>query len=335
MSVLRFATIADADHAVGVIALVNSLRLLGYLERVTVLDLGLTPTQRRLLAPECDLKPRPAVPSHPWLLVPAACRAASEDAGPDDVVVYVDCDVIVTAPLDEVLAHARAGRVVAYVDQFTPDRRFPEWADRLGLAGPLRLQPYANAGFVVFVPARHGGFLDRWEQRCAALDGTPIDLRDTTFAGPWALPDQDVLNAMLMTELPPEAVALLPSARMAQGRDDLILTRVVDPARLRCERDGSGMDMLHSVGRPKPWQPGAATDLHRSAYLTLLRRLLVDPDLALAAPDDVEPWLRPGRAGALALRRLTLSDRLRTATRGVRRRVGLVRRSSAPRPPSP
>ena len=49
-----FFTIADATYFLGLVALVNSLRLQGHADPITVLDLGLRAEQREALKTECD-----------------------------------------------------------------------------------------------------------------------------------------------------------------------------------------------------------------------------------------------------------------------------------------
>ena len=49
-----FFTIADANYFLGLVALVNSLRLQGHADPITVLDLGLQTDQREALETECD-----------------------------------------------------------------------------------------------------------------------------------------------------------------------------------------------------------------------------------------------------------------------------------------
>jgi len=327
MSAVRFATMADADHAVGVVALVNSLHGLGHTERVTVLDLGLTAAQRAELAPWCDFVAAPERPRHPWLLVPAACLAAAPGAA---VVVYLDSDIIVTAPLDEIIAEARAGRLCAFVDVLA-DRWFPDWADRFALDAPLRRQPYVNAGFVALSTSLHETLLRRWGERCAELPDDAIRIDAFCLDDPCGLPDQDVLNAMLMSEVPPGQLAILPASEIAQGRDQLVATRVVDRDTLACRRGGTRCVLLHAFGAPKPWQSAARRDLPRTAYLVLLRQLLSGPDLAVRTQEPLVQWLRPGWRGTVAFHAATTSDAVRTRTRGVRQRLGIVSRSSAAR----
>ena len=330
MNDVGFVTMADADHATGAVALVNSLRLLGHDGSITVLDLGLTAAQRRELSSECQIVPAPDHPRHPWLLVPAACLAAAPGAA---VVVYLDSDIIVTAPLDEIIAEARAGQVCAFVDVLA-DRWFPDWADRLALDAPLRRQPYVNAGFVAFSTSVHEALVRRWGERCAALPGDDIRIDAFCLDDPCGLPDQDVLNAMLMSELPSGRLAAFPAAEIAQGRDQLAATRVIDRDTLACRRESARCVLLHSFGAPKPGQPGSRRDLPRTAYLVLLRRLLTGRGLAVHTQEPLVPWLRPGWRGVVTLHVTTAWDAVRTRTRGVRGRLGLVTRSSAARRPS-
>ena len=328
MNDVGFVTMADADHATGVVALVNSLRLLGHDESFTVLDLGLTASQRRELSTECAIVAAPDHPRHPWLLAPSACLAV--DAA---IVVYLDCDTLVTTRLDDIFADARAGRVVAFAD-FLADRWFAEWETAFGLEDPLRRQPYVNAGFVALSTQAHCDLLTRWSARCARLHDESVRITAIDFDDPCALPDQDALNALLMSEVPAECAVAYPASAVAQGRDQLVATRVVDQGGLRCERDGTRVRLLHAFGTPKPWQRAASRDLPRDAYLKLLRRCLAGPDLAIRTTEPLVPWLRPGAMGALTFRAATVWDACRGRTRGLRRRVGLVSRRSDARRPS-
>ena len=123
-----FFTIADDDHYLGLVAMVNSLRRQGHHDPVTVLDLGLTDAQRAELRGECTLvEPRPDSPSNPWLLAPQICQAR-----PARVVVYLDADVIVTEPLGDLLEAAAQGAICAFPD--VRDRWFPQWHEIFDLA---------------------------------------------------------------------------------------------------------------------------------------------------------------------------------------------------------
>ncbi|MFN8024873.1 MAG: hypothetical protein U0W40_00520 [Acidimicrobiia bacterium] len=128
---MQYCTVAGALLP-GLVALVNSLRLTGHHEPVHVLDLGLTGAQRATLARECTFADPPdGPPRHPWLFEPCAC--AGVDA---EVVVYVDADVIVVRPLDDLVALAADGGVVAFPDE-QEDRWFAEWDAVFELLGPV------------------------------------------------------------------------------------------------------------------------------------------------------------------------------------------------------
>ena len=130
---VRFFTLSDARYFPGLVALVNSLRLQGRTDPITVLDLGLHDVQREALRAECDLVVPPALtPRHPWLLEPQACMLREAET-----VVYVDADIIVTDSLDRVIDAARNGRICVYAD-VPPTRWFADWEHVFGLGGPPR-----------------------------------------------------------------------------------------------------------------------------------------------------------------------------------------------------
>jgi hypothetical protein len=67
----RFFTFGTANYFPGVVALINSLRLLGHGEEVVVLDEGCTPRQQERLRRHCTLVTRPhAQTASPALLKP-------------------------------------------------------------------------------------------------------------------------------------------------------------------------------------------------------------------------------------------------------------------------
>jgi hypothetical protein len=303
-----FCTIADATYFPGLVALVNSLRLHGHHERVTVVDLGLSDRQRREVASECDfVSPPRAV--HAWLLAPQALAAVGAD-----VAVYLDCDVVVTAPLDDVFDDARVGKLCAFPDRLA-DRWFAEWEDLFHLPTAPRRQPYRNAGFVALAPAAFPGLLDRWTELCAALEGTAVDELAVDHRAPAGLPDQDALNALLMSVVDPGCIAPYDAGAISQGNRELAATRVVDVRTVTCARGGRRVRLLHCFSAPKPWEPAARGYLPDTAYLRCLRRLLVGPDLAVRTDERSAPWLVPGVRGAVALRRFTARAALRPRTR--------------------
>ena len=103
-------TIGDSRYFLGVVALCNSLRLTGNVMPLTLLDVGLTPEQRRLLEPQCDVRSLPRNP-YPYLQKTEILQHATAS-----VVVYLDSDIIVAGSLDEAVRDAASGRVVACTD---------------------------------------------------------------------------------------------------------------------------------------------------------------------------------------------------------------------------
>jgi hypothetical protein len=310
----RFVTIADSGYFPGLVALVNSLRLQGHREPITVLDLGLSSVQRAALEQHCDfVVPSPDVVRHPWLMHPYACALR-----PADAVIYIDSDIIVTSPLDEIIASASAGRICVFANA-PPTRWFAQWEQVFGLRQPPRHQTYVNAGFLAFSPARFPSLASRWWDFCGRLIGEPTVLDTGEFESPTAFASQDALNALLMSEVELGQIEFQPLLAEAQGPVQLHRARVVDRARLQCRLDGHPTTLLHTWSSPKPWEPEAAKKLRRSAYLRCLRRLVVAPDVAVRLPAaDAPAWLRPGPRGAVTLWLLTEARR---PVRGARARI--------------
>jgi len=292
---VRFCTLADARYFPGLVALVNSLRLLGHHEPISVLDLGLTDAQRAALAPECDFVPvPPGPPRHAWLLEPVASLAR-----PAEVVVYLDADIIVTRPLHDLIERARLGKVVVFPDT-QADRWFAEWRELFELTQPPRRQVYVNAGFLAVSTRRFPVLLPRWAHACELIIGRPTVKDDPeAMDSPIGLSSQDALNALLMSEVPTGAIDLQPAGAEVHRRQ-LPLVQVRDVRTLECSFEGNPTTLLHHWGAPKPWDH-AARGYMVNAYSTCLRRLLVEQDVAVRInPREVPHWLRPGLWGRVA-----------------------------------
>jgi len=292
---IHLFTIADQDYFLGLAALVNSLRFHGCEAPLTVLDLGLTPSQREIFGAHCEFLSRPDLAGlHPWLLHPYACTLR-----PADIVIYVDADVIVTQPLDEIVDCARRGQICVFRDT-AATRWFMEWQSIFCLRVSPRHQTYANAGFLAFSTKHFPTLLSRWSECCRLLVGARTIYDARAMASPTALAGQDALNAVLMSEIAPGQVDCRSSS--AQGPDDLIRTRVTDRTRVQCLLDGQPTTLLHSWGPVKPWRDRASRSLRRTAYVRCLRRLLTGADVAVQIPAAMAPrWLRPGARGAATL----------------------------------
>ncbi len=297
-------TVADSRFFPGLVALVNSLRLQGHGEPVVVLDCGLTLQQKRRLAGQCRLVPF----DRSQATSPAMFKPFAYLLQPRGVVAVVDSDVIVTGRLSEVFERARQGRICAAPDP-EEGRWFPEWADLFGLRSPLRRGRYVNSGFVVFSVERWPDLLGRWWEACRRIWSHAWLYDPGAQEGPSLQADQDALNAILMSEVPPDALWCLPR-EMAPIGDQARCVQVVDVESLRCRCRGKPVAFLQSVGACKPWDRPYWKRLRGEAYVVLLRRLLVGPGLAVRVdPGELPVWLRPGFVGSAAWRVLVSANR--------------------------
>lgn len=315
-----FYTVSDARYFLGLVALLNSLRLAGHREPLVVLDTGLERGQREVLAPHLELVPAPAgepsVMLKPWAPL----------ARPADVPVLVDTDMLVTRSLEPLIAQAAQGRTVAFADPLA-DRFFPEWSRLLDL-GPLRPQPYVNAGLLVLSERLAPELLEAVLSRGARVDlartGRALPGTQKPSPGyPLRFPDQDLWNAVLAARAGADGMVVL-EHRLAPFPPFPGL-RLLDELSLDCRyEDGSAPYLLHHAGRYKPW-------LHRTRptlYSRLLARALVGPDLELPLePARLPRRLAPGVRGWLARREGELAE----LARRPRGRLGLRRRLAARR----
>ncbi len=317
---VTFFAIGDAAFFPGAVALINSLRLLGYEERIVLADCGFTPAQRDLLAPHATLVPL----SRADVKNPQQYKAFPYLLRPRGVVAIIDSDIIVTDRFDDMVDAARAGRVAAFPDP--EDRRwFAAWEQVFALSGPPRKQTYVNSGFEVFSATHHPTLLERWWNACARIFPNPTIREGARRDDPTSQSDQDALNALLMSEFPADAVALQRAHREV-FRWDFEKVRVLDETQLLCEFDGTRVAALHAVAGPKPWQHGARAEAtRRNAYMRLLRRLLTGDDVAVRVRNaDVPSWLRRSAAGELEFAALTAWRALRTR---LPRNTGVVARA--------
>jgi hypothetical protein len=294
---VTFFTIGDHAFFPGVAGLVNSLRVLGHTQRIVIADCGFTAPERHILEPHATLIPL----SRADVKNPQQYKAFPFLVRPRGIVAIVDSDIIVTALLDGVLASARDGKIVVFPD---PEERrwFAEWQDIFGLPGAPRRQTYVNSGFVVFSSTRWSHLLEHWWHACERIFHDPTIREGAARNHPTSQSDQDAFNALLMSEVAPDAIALQPKHAMV-FRWDFERVRVEDESSLRCDFEGTRVVALHAVAGPKSWQRAAAGEATtRNAYVRLLRRLLVGSDAAVRVPaSDVPVWLRPGFAGRLSL----------------------------------
>jgi hypothetical protein len=302
-----FYVVANSRHFLGLVALVNSLRLAGHWEPIFVADCGLEEVHRRRLADQVTFVELERT------RVPHLAKTVAPLQHPEEVMVLVDADVIITRPITDLVEKAAAGKLVAFADRVA--HRFDErWPELLGL-GPLRRQPYANAGLIA-VGGPHGkSFLEQLSAGYERVDSGRTFIGDGGFDEPFYYVDQDVMNAVLAASRQEHVLILdheLAPFPPFQG------LRVVDEATLKCRyENGVEPYALHHVTE-KPW----LSRTRWNPYCTLMRRLLLDPDLPIRVRRDEVP-LRLQTGTVAALDRSWSSVVARLA--GLRGRLGLRR----------
>jgi len=287
---VTYYTVSERDFFLGTVMLVNSLRLTGNHGNVVVLDAGLTDEQRVLLQDYVDVVKLPPSERSPATLKPYPYRL-----DPSGTVVVIDSDIVVTGPLDELLDLARGGKIVATRawTEAARERWFPEWEETLQLRAPLRRAEWFHNGLVVLSIDHWPYLLRRWAE---LTDLAPPEqaFRDEQ---PFSAPDADALNALLMSEIERDALALLPLGDEVFGGDVVI----DDVQALRCTLNGRPTRFLHYPDSPKPWQRRGWVRVGVPAYGTIMRRLLFASDLSISIDPSTAPlWLRPGASGRVA-----------------------------------
>lgn len=305
----RFYTLSDAGFFVGTVALFNSLRLTGHDSELVVLDCGLTGEQRELLGAAGVVLVASPDDASAYFLKPYPAMLE-----PDGVVVVVDSDMAITDSLHPILSRAAAGEVCVFPDHPLDLRRwFAEWHEIFDLGAPLRRHTYMNAGFLAVAAEQWQWLLERWRELCLRLPGLTEELGHPEAV---AQRDQDALNALLMSEVPADALHVLPPYEL-----DLRRVEVRDAESLVCVAHGARQPILHLALSPKVWQPGGWRHVGlNTAYVRLMPRLLFGADVPIRlAPDDVPLWLRPGRGARVAARGVSPVARFRTVPSRARR----------------
>jgi hypothetical protein len=278
---VAFYCVADSDYFVGLVALLNSLRLHGHDEPVYVLDRGLLPHQRRLLERHVTLV-RDEGGQHAIL-----SKSHAPLRFPADAMLLIDSDMIVTRSLSPLIGAVASGRVVAFADAI--DRFVPEWQSLLDLP-PLRRTVYVNSGFFGLPRGEGLPLLERVReaQQRVSLGGSRLG--GGTPTEPFYFPDQDAWNAVLASTVRPEALWVLDN-RLAPFPpfDGVVLDRESPPG--VGYEGGEAPYFLHYISR-KPW----LAPTPRSVYTRLMKRMLFGPDLLVRVqPRDVPRRLRTGR----------------------------------------
>lgn len=316
MSDTAFYITADSRHFLGLVALVNSLRLLGHDEPIYVGDCGLDGSQRHRLAEHVTIIPTNGARA------PHLAKMVAPLTHPADVMVSMDADIIVTNSLASLIEDARPGRVVAFADRVTDrvDRFGEEWSELLGI-GPLTRRPYINSGIVIAERELASDLYRRLAVGCDHVEVERSVIANGAADYPFYYLDQDVLNALLGT-LPSEVLDVhdYPLSPFPPFTG----LKVVDESSLTCAyEDGVEPFALHHIAS-KPWMASTRW----SVYSRLLSRLLLGSDVAVPLRRDELPLrLRTGRVAWLEKRRSDATAALFL----LRGRLGL-RRKLAVRP---
>ena len=319
-----FYCVSSGRFFFGAVALINTLRLVGHTEPIFVLDCGLTPAQRELLSAEANVIPA-LDDSTPFLL-----KTAAPLRHPAKVMVLIDADIIVTRPLTKLIERTTEDRVAAV--EHGQDRFFPEWGKLMG--GTARHRRYVSSSLVL-LGGRLGSkvirLMDEVQGRIE-IERTPYSgpVPDFAFVGgsfsetstddPFFFADQDVLNAVLATEVDPDRVDVL--NRTAEAIPPFTGLRVIDEDMLRCAyEDGTEPYALHHFLPMKPW----LEPTFPGVYTQLLVRLLRGGDVAVRVPPrELPPHLRRGLFAAVRRRSRPVSERFRAVRDRLRSRGDIV-----------
>jgi hypothetical protein len=291
MAPITYYTVSNHTYFLGTVALLNSLRITGHQDPLVVLDAGLRPEEREALEPHATVVSMPEDRGNPVLLKPFPYVLDAKG-----VIVVIDSDIIVTSSLASVTDLASKGKIClcpAWVDA-ARTRWFAEWESTLQLKAPLRREDWLHDGFVVFDTTYWPGLLERWWDTCNLVPAEEIFAAGTPFnAG-----DADAINALLMSEVPREAVAPLSQGDEVYAGD----VTIENLDTLACSVEGRPPMFIHVPDRPKPWERSGWSRRGSDVYLRLMRRLFFGPDVQLRLdPEEVLFWLRPGAKGRIAL----------------------------------
>jgi hypothetical protein len=293
-----FYLVSSPVFFLGAVALVNSLRLLGHDEPVFVLDRGLSPDQRDLIAAEATLVAPPRGGNEQM------SKAAAPARHPAGTMVLLDADMIATRSLASLIETAGAGKVVATDSGL--DRFVAEWGERLDL-GPATRRPYVSSCLVVAGGAVGRELVELLDDRVDRVDVKLTYLEDDVADYPFHHAEEDVLNAIIATRVDADQLVTL-DPRMAPIPPFEGL-RVLDASSLRCAfADATEPYVVHHAWSAKPW----LEPTHHGVYSQLLRRLLVGPDVAIRVPERMVPLrLRRGPLAYMARKRVNLGQRFR------------------------
>ena len=297
-----FYTVADERYFLGVVGLINSLRLVGHDEPIHLLDCGLTPVQCQLLAAQANVVANESG-APPWLL-----KTVLPMAHPSPTMALLDADMVAARSLGPLLEGAISGSLVAFRNG--EDRFVDNWGELIGAARPARRGPYLSSAAIIAAGEPATEVLTRVHELRGLVEFDLTYWRRNVAGYAFTFADQDLFNAILATEQPPRRVEAL-DARLASTPpfDGL---RLIDESTLRCAyEDGTEPFLVHHHV-VKPW----LEPTHHGVYSRMLRRLLIGEDLAIRVPASELPLrFRSGLRSFAARERINLSEAFRYRVR--------------------
>ena len=304
-------TVANENFFPGLVGLVTSLRVHGHSGPVFVGDAGLKPEQAEAISRQAVIVQLP--PDLP----PVFAKSVVPLEHPDDVMIFLDADILCVRPLDPLIACARAGSILAVEDLGRvglSQHMWRQWEERLDL-GPLREASYINSGFFA-LPREEG--IRFFTALAECLDRVDPD---ETFARPGlradiSLPffyaDQDVANAILASARFREHTTVLPYITAPHPP----FAGIKVSSGLTCVGEhGERPHFLHHV-RQKPW----AVPLPSNPYTELLVEFIHHPLAPPVDESELPLFLRAGRTAGAVRRLRSARGHARTHVRG---RLGL------------
>jgi lipopolysaccharide biosynthesis glycosyltransferase len=222
--------------------------------------------------------------------------------------VLLDCDLIVTRPLTEVLALAREGKIVAF--QHDHQRHDSRWGELLRL-GAVPRRTYLDFAMLGLGASTGGAVLERLEELQTYIDFERTMWGSHDMSYPLVYADQDVLNAIVAATVNPREIVVLDSRLAPVPPFEGLSVR--DACKLRCAYDDGVEPIVVHHFLVKPWREPT----HHGVYSKLLRRLLICEDVAVQVPEGAIPrrWRRGVRAW-LGRSHVNARERIRFHLRG-------------------
>jgi hypothetical protein len=279
-------TVANERFFPGLIGLVSSLRVNGHTGPIVVVDSGLASAQVNALSQEATIVRSPSDLSSLYL------KPFGPLQHPDEVMLFIDADMLCVRPLDEIIERVRGGSIVVFEDPGRPgysETTRSEWEARLEL-GPLVPGPYSNGGFFGLKRDAGVSFFTTFAECLDRVDPreTHIGVADVDFELPFFFLDQDIGNAILASKAYRADTVVLPYH--CAPHPPFRGLRVT--GELSCADDSGASPYFLHHALQKPW----LEPLPNNPYTELLVRYLHHPTAPTVDDHLLPRFLRAGRS---------------------------------------